>query len=106
MYLIVNKVFCFVGEKNGVKYLKIDKGDVLNKWDQVFNGIKYHIKKISDEEVNFDSDIDKIRFASNDSIPLGKLIYFPTLTVVIRCVFKQGDIYYPQVYLDDALYQL
>ena len=104
--MIVNKVFCFVGEKNGVKYLKIDKGDVLNKWDQVFNGIKYHIKKISDEEVNFDSDIDKIRFASNDSLPLGKLIYFPTLTVVIRCVFKQGDIYYPQVYLDDALYQL
>ena len=33
-------------------------------------------------------------------------IYFPTLTVVIRCVFKQGDLFYPQVYLDDALYQL
>ena len=30
LYLIFNKVFCFVGEKNGVKYLKIDKGDVLN----------------------------------------------------------------------------
>ena len=46
LYLIFNRVFCFVGGKNGVKYLKIDKGDVLNKWDQVFNGIKYHIGKL------------------------------------------------------------
>ena len=74
MYLIVNRVFCFVGEKNSVKYLKIDKGDVLNKWNQVFNGIKYHFGKISDEEVAY----DKIRFVTDDSLPLGKLIYFPT----------------------------
>ena len=106
MHLIVNRVFCFVGEKNGVKYLKIDKGDVLNKWNQVFSGIKHHIEKISGEEVVYDSDYDNIRFVTNDSLPLGKLIYFPTLTVVIRCVFKQSDIFYPQVYLDDALYQL
>ena len=98
LYLIVNKVFCFVGEKNDVKYLSIDKGDVLNKWNQVFNGIKYHIEKISNEKVNFDSDFDKIKFVSNDLLPLGKLIYFQILTIVLSCVFKQGDIFYPQVY--------
>ena len=27
LYLIINKVFCFVGEENAVKYLKIDKRD-------------------------------------------------------------------------------
>ena len=46
---MVNKVFCIVGEKNGVKYLKIEKNHsdpVLNKWNQVFDSIKYHIKKI------------------------------------------------------------
>ena len=47
--LMINRVFCFVGEKNGVKYLKIGKGDVLAMWNQVFFGIKYHIKKISRE---------------------------------------------------------
>ena len=67
---------------------------------------KYHIEKISDEEVNFDSDYDKIKFLTNDYSPLGKLIYFPTLTVVIRFVFKQNKVFNPQVYLDDALYQL
>ena len=114
LYLIINKVVCFLGEKNGVKYFKIDKGDnVLNKWNQVFGGIKYHIEKIINDEfgnkfpdVVYDSDFDKIRFVTSDLLPLGKLIYFPTLTVVIICVFKQGDIFYPQVYLDDAMYQL
>ena len=106
LYLIVNKAFCFVGEKDGVKYLKIDKGKILNKWDQVFNGIKYHINKTDNSDVKFDSDYDKIRFVTNDNLPLRKLIYFPTLTVVIRCVFKQRDLFYPQVYLDNALYQL
>ena len=86
--MIVDKVFCFVGEKNGVKYLKIDKGDVLNKWNQVFYGIKYRIKKISREKVVYDGDFNKTKFLTDDSLPLGKLIYFPTLTDVIRCVFK------------------
>ena len=50
--------------------------------------------------------LTKLIFFSDDSLRLDKLIYFPSLTVVIRCVFKQGDRFYPQVYLDDALYQL
>ena len=112
LFVIFNKVFCFVGRKNSIKYSKIDKGmgnlsdSILNKWEQVFSSIKYHINKTDNIDVNFDSDYDKIKFVTGDSLPLGKLIYFPTLTVVIRCVFKQGDIFYPQDYLDDALYQL
>ena len=85
LYLIVNRVYGTVLEKNGIKFLSIDKGDaVLKKYDQVFAGIKHHIKKISDEEVNFNSDYDKIKFLTDDSLPLGRLIYFPTITVVIR----------------------
>ena len=61
---------------------------VLNKWNQVFDSSKYHIKKISNEEVNFNDDFNKIKFIIDDSLRLDKLIYFPTLTVAIRCVFK------------------
>ena len=75
-------------------------------YDQVFSGIKHHIKKIDDGEVNYNADYDKIRFLSDDLLPLNKLIYFPTLTVVIRCVFKQNGMFYPHVYLDDCLYQI
>ena len=131
LYLIINKVFCFVREKDGVKYLTIDKGNkkledfILSLWNKVFSSIKYNIKKINHEcksldeckgfpdceefgkiEVDYDEDFGKIRFVGNDNLPLRKLIYFQTTTVVISCVFKQGDLFYPQVYLDDALYQL
>ena len=71
-----------------------------------FDSIKYQIKKISNEEVNFNDGFNKIKFISDDSLRLNKLIYFPILTVVIICVLKQGDLFYPQVYLDHALHQL
>ena len=105
---MLNKVFCIVGEENSAKYLKIEINHcdpILNKWNQVFVSIKY-IKKISNEEVNFNDDFNKIKFISDNSLKLNKLIYFPTLTVVIRCIFKKENLFYPQVYLHDALYQL
>ena len=46
---MINRVFCIVGEENGLKYLKIEKNHsdpVINKWNQVFDSIKYHIKKL------------------------------------------------------------
>ena len=107
LYLIINRVYGYVSEKNGNKCLTIDKGDsVLKKYDQVFSGIKHHIKKIGNKEVNFNSDYGEIKFLIEDSMPLNKLIYFPTLTVVIRCLFKQNGVFYTQVYLDDCFYQI
>ena len=105
--MIINRVYGYVSEKNGNKFVTIDKGDsVLKKYDQVFSGIKQHIKKIDGGEVNYSADYDKIKFLSDDLLPLNKLIYFPTLTVVIRCAFKQNGVFYLQVYLDDCLYKI
>ena len=50
LYMIINKVFCSVGEENGIKYLKIEKHHSepsLNKQNQIFDSIKYHIKKLT-----------------------------------------------------------
>ena len=74
---------------------------MLKKYDQVFPGIKYHINKIDGSEVNYDKDYLKIKFLSDDDIPLNKATYLPTATVVTRCVFKQNGVYYPQVCLDN-----
>ena len=109
LYLMINKVYCSVGEENGIKYLKIEKNHcdpVINIWNIVFDSIKVSIKKISNEEVKFNDHFNKMKFISDDALRNEKLIYFPSITVVIRCIFKKDDIFYPQVYLDDALYQL
>ena len=86
-------------KKNDIAFLTIDKGNsILKKYDQVFAGIKHHIKQINDielgnkfSEVNYNTDYDKIKFLTDDSLPLNKLMYFPTLTVVIRYVLNKME---------------
>ena len=47
-----------------------------------------------------------IRFESNDDLPLNKPIKLCLLTIIIRCVFSEDGKFYPQLFLDDALYEL
>ena len=60
LYLLINRVYGIVSEKNGNKYLTIDEIDkndnVLKKYDQVFAGIKYHVEKISEKSGEYESD--------------------------------------------------
>ena len=48
----------------------------------------------------------KIRFNSDDELPLNKTIEIRTTTIVARTVFHENDKYYPQVLLDVCLYKL
>ena len=48
----------------------------------------------------------KIRFESNDDLPLNKPIKLRLLTIIIRSVFSENSKFYPQLFLDDALYEL
>ena len=47
----------------------------------------------------------KIKFNSNDSLPLNKTIEILTITIVVRAVFLENKKYYPQVFLDECLYK-
>ena len=42
----------------------------------------------------------------DDDLPLNKPLKFPTLTIITRCVFQEGEKLYPQIYLDKCLYEL
>ena len=48
----------------------------------------------------------KIKFDSDDNLPLNKQLKFPTMTIVARSVFEDEGKFYPQVYLDEYLYEL
>ena len=48
----------------------------------------------------------KIKFNTYDNISLNKIIYFPTITIIIRSVTKKDDKYYNQLFLDDCLYEI
>ena len=48
----------------------------------------------------------KIKFNSDDELPLNKTIEIPIITIVARAVFHENNKYYPQVFLDKCLYEL
>ena len=48
----------------------------------------------------------KIKFNSDDDLPLNKPLKFQLMTIIIRCVFSEDDKIYPQLFLDDILYEL
>ena len=48
----------------------------------------------------------KIKFDSDDKLPLNKKLKFFSVTIVIRSVFEDDGKYYPQDFLDDCLHEL
>ena len=48
----------------------------------------------------------KIKFNSDDNLPLNKPLKFHMMAIIIRSVFEEDGKRYPQVFLDDALYEL
>ena len=48
----------------------------------------------------------KIKFNSDDVLPLNKSLKFRLMTITIRYVFEEDGKLYPQEFLDDTLYEL
>ena len=48
----------------------------------------------------------KIKFDSDHNLPLNTVLKFCLLTIIIRNVFEKNGKYYPQIFLDDSLYEI
>ena len=48
----------------------------------------------------------KIKFDSDDKLPLNKTIKIPSMIIFVRAVFHENKKYCPQVFLDGCLYTL
>ena len=110
LYLIINRITVHFEEKDGDKYLIISpkNGDTIQKYQEVFDTLKEIIKKINgySQPIKYHDNYMKIKFNTDDNITLNKIIYLPTITITIRSVTKKYDKYYPQVFLDECLYQV
>ena len=98
-------------EQEGVnKYWIFDQTDenkeLLKKYNDVFNGIRNKIKKISGDEYDYEKDYMKIKFNSDDNLPLNKHLKFHDMVITTRSGFEENGKVYPQVFLDDTLYEL
>ena len=111
LYLLIDHASGYIEEKNGNKYLIFDSVDenkeVLKKYADVWDGIKNKIKAINgDKENDYGKDYMKIKFNSDDDLPLNKPLKFHLMTITIRSIFEEDGKLYPQLFLDDTLYEL
>ena len=109
--LCINHATGYIEEKNGNKYLifySVDENkEVLKKYADVWDGIKNKIKAINDgKEYDYLKDYMKIKFNSDNELPLNKPLESNAMTIIIRSVFEEDDKFYPQLFLDDTLYEL
>ena len=85
LHLMINRIKGHFEEVDGDKYLIISSknGDIMLKYQEVFDGIKEIIKKVNDyrQPIKYDENYRKIKFNTDDNIPLNKIIYFPTITI-------------------------
>ena len=100
----------YIEEMNEDKYLVFDdtykNKKLLKRYDDVFNGIINKIKKTDGDWLEYSKDYMKIKFNSDDNLPLNRPLKLCNMTVTIRCIFSEDNKLYPQVFLDEALYSL
>ena len=110
LYLLIYKIDGFIEEKRGNKYLNIaftgNNNEVLKRYKEVLHGIKSCIEKINNKSGEYEKDYMKIKFNSDDSLPLNKQLKFLSVTIIIKSFFEEDGKYYAQAFLDDCLYEL
>ena len=90
----INHASGYIEEKNGNKYLIFDSVDenkeVLIKYRDIWDRIKNKIKAINGSKENdYGKDYMKIKFNSDDDLPLNKPLKLHLMTIIIRSVFEE-----------------
>ena len=96
--------------------VKKDKGDnvwyliifgdtnISRKFVNIWKSIRAKIEENTGGIVQYDKDYMKIKFASSDNLPTDNIVNMDSVTIIIRSVSVQNGKFYPQLFLDDALY--
>ena len=92
--LIIGKVDGCIKESNGTKYLTFASTDknkkVLEKYTKLWDEIKYHIQTTnSGRSGEYKKDYMRIKFNSDDDLPLNKILKFHMLTIIVRSFYEE-----------------
>ena len=110
LYLVFNNLDAYI-EKSGVnRYLIFASTEkntlILENYTKLWDEIREQIELIIDNEVTkYSKDFTKIRFKTNDDLPLNKIINIPVCVVIVSSIFKEDNEYHKQVLLHDFCYE-
>ena len=98
---ILKKVNGYFEEINGSKSLALvptSEGEKkFKRYEELWIKIKYLIRPIIKSSDDYDEKYMKIKFTSDDALPLNKTIEILSMTIVVRAIFLENNKYYLQV---------
>ena len=110
LYLIFNKVNGYFEEINENKYLMLvptnENKEQIKKYKEVWSKIRDLIRLITKNSDDYDEKCMKIKFNSDDKLPLNKTIEIPSMITVVSAIFLENNKYFLQVFLDEHLYKI
>ena len=94
-----------------IKYLVFDSTErrqrSIKKYAERWEETKRKIEVINDDEpIKYRKDFMKIKFESDDDLPLGKTFNITDIIIVAASVLEKNGIYYPQIFLRECAYRL
>ena len=60
----------------------------------------------ADKSGEYNKDYMKIKFNSDDDLPLNKILKVSILAIIVRSVVEEDGKYYPQIFLDECLHEV
>ena len=91
LYLIFSKVNGYLEEINGNKYLTLvptnKTKEIIQKDEEMWSKIRDLIGSITKNSDDYDESYMKIKFNSDDKLPLNKTIVIPSVIIVVRAIF-------------------
>ena len=81
--------------------------EVLKKYTELSGGIRNEIETINGVKKSESAKgFMKTKFNTDDNLPLNEPLKLHLVTIIVRCIFEEDGQFYPQLYLDDCLYEL
>ena len=110
LYLIFNKVNGYFEKVNRNKYLTQvptnESKEKIKRYEELWSKPRDLIRSITKNSDYYNEKYMKIKFNSDEKLPLNKMIEIPTMAIVVRAIFYDNNTLYPQVFLDECLYKL
>ena len=77
----------------------------INKLEELWSKIRYLIRLTKNWD-DYDEKHMKIKFDSDDELPLNKTMEIPSMIIVARAIFLKNSKCYPEVSFDAYLYKI
>ena len=78
----------------------------IKTYEELWIKIRDLISSVTKNSDDYDQTYIKIKLNSDDKLPLNKMTEIPVMVIVVRAIFYENNKYYPQVFLDECLYEI